>query len=123
MFKTFIFLIIVLNFQSCSLFMSKKERLLQTDILAKLSSQSANLAKCTKNSNLFKIFDKKRIRVVIFLSINSRGQIKRFNLDDKLYPVEYAECVFKVVDLVNFPKLDNGEVIELKQPFIFSYNN
>ena len=113
------FLLILTFFSSCTLMMNKRERRLQTDIISKINAQAPNLAKCAKSARLFKALDKTRIRVVIDIAIDSNGQIERFKLDEKKYPERYAECIFKVLDIISFPKVEKGEVIELKQPFIF----
>lgn len=106
---------------SCSFFpQRKRERELQTKIISEINQQSFKLAECVKNSQLFNKFKQDRIRIVLFLSIDSRGQIEKFKLDDQKYPEAFSECAFKIIDSITFPKLGHHELIELEQPFIFS---
>jgi hypothetical protein len=113
--------ILILVLSSCSLFPTRvRERKIQTEIISKISGSSDQLAKCSKESDLFNKMKIERIRVLLYISINSKGQIEKFKLDDKQYPDDFSECVFKIVDLINFPKIQNNELIELEQPFIFS---
>lgn len=106
---------------SCTLLpYSSREREIQTDIVVNIREKSPQFAKCIKSNNLFSKFQKERIRLVVFLAIDSKGHIEKFQLDDKKYPNEFSECIFKVVDSVSFPKIKNNELIELEQPFIFS---
>lgn len=114
-------ILILLILGGCSLFSkNSRERKIQTTIIKSISSKSKQLSKCAKDSSLFTELDKTRVRVVLHLAINSQGQIEKFKLDNKNYPEDFSECVFKIVDLIVFPKIKNHEVIELEQPFIFS---
>ncbi len=97
-----------------------RQRKIQTEIVSRLSAQSARFAKCAKEADLFKKLKQDRIRVTLHLSINAQGQIEKFKLDDKDYPDTFSECVFKIADVIHFPKIEDHELIELEQPFIFS---
>lgn len=114
-------LAILLLLQSCTM-LPKRDRArdLQTDIIAKLSEKTPQIGNCARGAKLKDIFKTNRFRIELYLTLNSKGQIDRFKLDDKNYPNEFVECVFRVVDLIDFPKLKEGESIELTQPFIFS---
>ena len=105
---------------SCSLFMSKRERVIQTEILQKLSLKAPQLAECAKKNELFEKFGVDRVRVVMQLSINSERQVERFKLDRTDYPESFVDCAFQVVDLISYPKIENHELLEVQQPFIFS---
>ena len=107
-------------FTSCSLFMSKRERVIQTEILQKISSKAPQLAECAKNNELFKQFDSDRVRVVMNIAINSEKQVERFKLDRQDYPEPFVNCAFQIIDLISYPKIENHEVLEVEQPFIFS---
>ncbi|MBT4792540.1 MAG: hypothetical protein HON90_13290 [Halobacteriovoraceae bacterium] len=114
-------IIFIFLFTSCSLFKSRdKERKLQTKIIHEIAEKSEDFAQCTHQSNLFKKFNQDRIRVVLHIALNSSGQIERFKLDEKLYPENFAECIFKIIDLISFPKFQKNKIIEFEQPFIFS---
>ncbi len=118
--QIFLNLLIFLTLISCSTLPNTRERKIQTEIISKLTAQGPNLAKCVKNSNLFEKFGVQRLRVKIFLTIGSNGQIQKFALDEQKYPNEYSECTFSIVDTIGFPKIDKNELIELEQTFIFS---
>ncbi len=112
-------LILIVN--SCSLFPKRtRERKIQSDIVSRISSKVKKLSRCSKSAKIFKHLNADRVRVVLYLSINSQGHIEKFKLDDKAYPEKFANCVFKVLDLISFPEIKNHEIIELEQPFIFS---
>lgn len=111
----------LLLFTSCSLIPERsRERQIQTDIIASLTEKSSQFANCVSDNKLFDKFNVKRIRIVLFLSIDSNGQVEKFRLDEQKYPNEFSECMFKVVDTTVFPKIKSHEIIELEQPFIFS---
>ncbi len=111
---------LVLILSSCSLFLSKRERVIQTEILQKLAQKGSQLAQCAKENKLFEKYDSDRVRVVMFLSINSEKQLEKFKLDKPDYPEEFVNCAFQVVDLISYPKIENHELLEIEQPFIFS---
>ena len=113
--------ILVFLLSSCSLFSGReRERKIQTEIISRLNAKSAQFASCAKQTKIFDHFKQQRVRVVLHLSINSEGQIEKFKLDGKDYPNEFSECIYQIADLIRFPKVDNHELIELEQPFIFS---
>lgn len=112
---------ILILISSCTIFPERaRERKIQSEIVSKLTNKSKKFSKCSRRSKIFNHFDSDRIRVVLHLSINSKGNVERFKLDDKNYPEKFANCIFKIVDLIKFPKIKNHEIIELEQPFIFS---
>lgn len=100
--------------------MSRRDRKIQTEILSKISLKASELAYCAKKSDLFKKFKRDRIRVVMYLSINSEAQVEKFKLDDKPYPEDFANCAFNIIDLIAYPRVKSHELIEVEQPFIFS---
>ena len=105
---------------SCSLFMSKRDRLIQTEILQKLSLKAPQLAECAKRNQLFESLKSKRVRVVMQISINADRQIEKFKMDDPNYPESFVNCAFQIVDLISYPQIENHELLEVEQPFIFS---
>jgi hypothetical protein len=113
-------IIVLLFLTSCSLFMSQRERLIQTEIISKISAKAPLLAKCAKQSQLFEKFQQDRVRVVMTLTINSDQQIERFSLDRTDYPEDFSNCAFQIVDLIAYPSIENHELIKVEQPFIFS---
>lgn len=109
------------SLSACSFIEKRSEtRDIQTKIVGKLNENAPKLSDCAKKHNLFGSFDQKRVRVVLDITLNENGQIQKFKLDEKLYPDNFANCIFKVVDLIIFPKPEEGKIIELEQPFIFS---
>jgi len=97
-----------------------RQRKIQTEIISKIKGNSERLSSCAKDAKLFEIFKKDRVRVVLHISINNKSQIEKFQLDDQQYPEKFSECMFKVVDLINYSKIKDNELVELEQPFIFS---
>lgn len=117
----YITLVFLLFLLSCSLIkQSDENRDIQTKIVNILNSKSPEFSHCAKKSDLFKVFDQNRIRVVLFISIDEKGLLRKFKLDDKIYPESFANCIFQVADLSIFPKLKESQLIEIEQPFIFS---
>lgn len=119
--------LLVLNFviftliSSCAQFKERdRQRKIQTVIISKITNNASIFSACAKESKLFKALKKERIRVVLFLSIASNGQVEKFKLDNKKYPSSFSECIFKATDKISFPKMRKNELIELEQPFIFS---
>ena len=106
---------------SCSLFpLRQRDREIQAQIISKLKLNAQDFAGCVKSNDLFNKLNKERIRVVMFLSINSKGQVEKFRLEDQKYPHNFSECIFNLVDAISFPEIKSHELIELEQPFIFS---
>ena len=106
---------------SCALVPQRdRERKIQTQIISSLSQQSGELAKCVKSSNLFEKFNTNRLRLTLYLTINSDGLINKFKLDEKPYPTVFSECVFNKIDKISYADIKENELIELEQPFIFS---
>ena len=106
---------------SCSTIVERnKKRALQSDIIRSLNSQNKTFSRCAKATNIFDHFKKERVRVEIQLTLNAKGQIDKFQLDDQNYPNDFVDCLFQTVDLIIFPKLESNEIIELNQPMIFS---
>lgn len=114
-------LIVSVVLSSCSLYKERqRERKIQTEIIARINEQAKKFSSCTEQSELFQKLDAKRVRVVLNLSINANGQIEKYHLDNKKYPQDFADCMYKVLDLISFPKIKEQELIVLEQPFIFS---
>ena len=106
---------------SCSTFQERnKERDLQSKMLRALNDKSAEFASCAKKHKLFTKLGNDRIRVELILDINSKGQVEKFQIDNQSYSNEFVDCMFGVADLIAFPKLEKGEMVNLTQPFIFS---
>ncbi len=118
--KNLLLILVSLCIISCAQFENrKKERELQTQILNKLNEKTSLFSQCTKKAKIFDLFKNERIRVVLNISINSNGEVEKFKLDNKNYPEDYSMCMYNIVDLISFPKIDKHELIVLKQPFIF----
>ncbi|MCO4755112.1 MAG: hypothetical protein KC478_11565 [Bacteriovoracaceae bacterium] len=106
---------------SCSTFHKRdKERDLQSQMLRALNDKSVDFATCAKKHGLFEKLGSDRIRVELILDINSKGQVEKFQIDNQSYSNEFVDCMFSVADLIAFPKLKKGEMVNLTQPFIFS---
>lgn len=111
---------LILSTTSCANFAHRdNERATQSKIVSSLSQRAPDFASCAKSNKLFKHLKADRIRSVISLTLNAKGQIDSFKLDKQKYPDAFSECVFKIVDLIQFPKLEENQLIELEQPFIF----
>lgn len=118
--KIFNYILLILLISSCSLFEQRdKKRDIQSQILRSLNAKVPDFSKCANATEIFKKFDNKRVRVELNLTLNSKGQVENFQLDNKQYPDLFVECLFKTIDLIGFPKLEKDEVIELTQPMIF----
>jgi hypothetical protein len=106
---------------SCSIFPQRvRERKIQSEIVSKISAKAPKLSSCARKHKIFQKFKEDRIRVVLSVSINNNGLVEKFKLDDKEYTEGFVECMFKVIDLISFPKIKDHELIDLEQPFIFS---
>ena len=99
---------------------SGKHRNLQTQILSSITSKSSEFAKCAERSDLYQKLGDERIRVILTLNISKRGDLEKFQLDDKDYPGEFTDCIFGILELINFPSNEEGRLVEIEQPFIFS---
>lgn len=106
---------------SCSTFEKRDQaRDLQSKMLRALNEKSPEFANCAKESDLFRALGNDRIRVVLDLDINAKGQVEKFKIDNQQYPRKFVDCMFAVADIIIFPKLESDQVVELTQPFIFS---
>lgn len=107
----------------CSTFKERnKKRELQSEILRALNTKTSDLGSCAKKFKLYDHFQSENIRIELNLTINAKGQVEKFQLDDQKYPDKFVDCMFNVVDLIAFPHLNKDEVIELTQPMIFRKN-
>ena len=117
-------IILVLFFiSSCSTFKQRdKKRKIQTEVLKVIYAQKMKLKKCAKNQDLFKKLSAERIRFTLLLSINQKGSIHSFSLQETIFPQKFGECLFKNLEKVKFPTfLDlDYEKIDVIQPFILS---
>lgn len=119
--KIIIHTILAISLISCSTFKERdKKRKIQSNILRSLNDKVPEFSKCAKVTDIFTILDKKRVRVELNLSLNHKGQVENFQLDNKQYPDKFVECLFETIDLIIFPALEPNEVIQLVQPMIFS---
>lgn len=99
-----------------------KKRDLQSKIIRALNAKVERFSSCAKTHDIYKAFNLERVRVELQLKINSKGQVDMFQLDNKAYSEQFIDCLFKTVDIIIFPSLNKGEVIELTQPMIFTKN-
>lgn len=114
-------LIILLSLVSCSLLPeNSRKRKIQTEVVRTLTDRAPELSKCISENDLFEKFQTDRIRILVYLTINSKGQVEKFKLDEQKYPNEFSECIFQKIDSVSYPKIKEHEVLNLEQPFIFS---
>lgn len=98
---------------------SEKQRI-QSELNHALHAKSKEISQCLKTHDLFKKLGSSRLRLDVHLKINAEGRMQKFSLEnDKNYPTEFIDCLFNVLDATQFPKLNEGESIELSQPFIF----
>jgi hypothetical protein len=118
-----LFLLLSFLISSCSTFKERdKKRELQSEIIRALTTKTEDLGQCAKKFNLYDNFNTESIRVELNLTLNAKGQVEKFQLDEQNYPEKFADCMFNVVDLIAFPSLKKDEVIELTQPMIFRKN-
>jgi hypothetical protein len=96
-----------------------KKRDLQSKILDLISSQNKRYAACAKDNKIFKDVNADRIKVDMQISINSDGQVNKFQILDNQFSDKFSDCMFQVTDLIDFPSLEENEVIQLTQPFVF----
>ncbi len=119
--KVLSLIILIFISTSCSTIKERnKKRSLQSETIRSLTAKNVTFGKCAKAADIFGHFKKERIRVELQLTLNEKGQIDKFQLDDKNYPNAFVDCLFQTVDLIIFPKLGANEVIQLNQPMIFS---
>lgn len=106
---------------SCSTFKERdKKREIQSNILRALNAKVSDFSKCAKATDIFSVLNNKRVRVELNLTLNHKGQVENFQLDNKQYPDKFVECLFETIDLIIFPALEPNEIIQLTQPMIFS---
>lgn len=113
-------LILATTFGCASIKERSKKRDLQSKIIRALNAKVDRFAGCAKKHDIYKAFNRERVRVEIQLKINSKGQVDMFQLDNKAYSEAFVDCLFKTVDIIIFPALNKDEVIELTQPMIFT---
>lgn len=98
---------------------SEKQRI-QSEINEALHAKSKEISQCLKTHDIFKKLGSNRLRLDVHLTISQEGRMEKFSLEnDKNYPTQFVDCLFNVLDSTQFPKLNEGESIELSQPFIF----
>ena len=121
--KLFLFFILLLLAftSSCSTIKERnKKREIQSKIIRALNSKIKGYSKCAKSNDIYTSLGKDRIRVELQLLINHKGQVEKFQVDDKKYPDQFVECLFKIVDLIIFPALDKDTEANINQPMIFT---
>jgi hypothetical protein len=119
--KIIIHTLFIFCFFSCSTFKERdKKREIQSSTLRALNDKAPVFSECAKVTDIFTVLNKKRIRVELNLTLNSKGQVENFQLDNKQYPDKFVECLFQTIDLIIFPALEPNEIIQLVQPMIFS---
>lgn len=111
----------LISISSCSVMReSGKHREVKTKILKKIAEKRSSFAKCGRDSDIYKYFESNRVKVILYLNIDDKGQLAQFRLDNRTYPEIFSECLFDVVELISFPKNNEYKVIHVEQPFIFS---
>lgn len=112
---------LVLLISGCGLLKKRdEERAFQSEMIRALNSKTPMFADCAKRHKLFEKFKSERVRVEMKLNIGKNGDVERFQIDNKPYPSKFADCMFAVAESVKFPAPEEGEVVELTQPFIFT---
>jgi hypothetical protein len=115
-----ILLLNILIFTSCAnLEERNKKRDLQSKILDLISSQNRKYALCAKENKIFNDINSERVKVDMLISINSEGQVNKFQILDNKFSDKFSDCMFQVTDLIDFPSLKENEVVQLTQPFVF----
>ena len=112
-------ILLILTISCANIEERNKKRDLQNKILDLISSQNKRYAGCAKNNNIFKNINNDRVKVDMQISINSDGQINKFQILDNQFSDQFSDCMFQVTDLIDFPSLEENEVIQLTQPFVF----
>jgi len=119
--KITICLISLILLSSCTLVSGdSKRRKFQTKIHRLIKQKTPDYAKCAKKHQLFKKLARKRINVVLKISIDAKGEVSKFNLDNKPYPGTFINCFFNATQLISFPKNPEKIEFEVTQPFNFS---
>jgi hypothetical protein len=117
--KILIFTLFLTTF-GCSFFQKgHKERSLQTKIVQKLENRQKEFFGCSKATNLYEAMGQSRIRILLSLRINDQGKIDKFSSKTPNLPESFLDCVFKIIDTIKFPELDENEAVEIEQPLIF----
>lgn len=117
----FIYIFFIISLIACAnLEQRNRERAIQSRILDKISEQNHAYASCAKKHKIFDQLKKDRIRIDMSLTLNHEGKINKFEILNQSLPETFIDCMFKVTDLIIFPSLEDDEVIELSQPFIFN---
>ena len=118
--KYIISIILLANLSSCAfIYSGNKQRKEQTEIIRLIKEKNRDFAQCAKKTDIFKQLDQKRVPV----EVNKDAVLEKFKLDDKKYPGEFTDCLFDVVELIQFPKSTEFELIKVEQPFIFKAKN
>ena len=87
--------------------------------MQKLSDRQNEFSGCSKATNLYEKLGQNRIRVQLFLRINDQGKVDKFTSKTPRLPEAFLDCLFKIVDSIDFPKLDTNEAVDIEQPLIF----
>ena len=113
------YLAIIFLFSCDSIRERQKDRDLQTRVMHKINEQTPKFAKCAEQKKIYKTMDKTRIRMELMLSVNDQGKVQSMTTDDRQYPPEFLDCIYDIVEKIQFPKLGANEEIQLVQPLIF----
>lgn len=112
-------ILLILTISCANIEERNKKRDLQSKILDLISAQNKRYAGCAKDNNIFKNINNDRVKVDILISINSDGQVNKFQILDNQFSDKFSDCMFQVTDLIDFPSLEENEVVQLNQPFVF----
>lgn len=118
--KTSLIVLLGLISSCANIFSGNPERKLQTQVHAQINEKASQFRQCALDHKLFKAINSNRVRMVLFLDINSKGGVEKFKLDNAKYSEKFTDCIFNTVELISFPKFDSHEIISVEQPFIFS---
>jgi hypothetical protein len=119
-FMKYLLAISLVFLSSCSVVKERnKTRELQSEILREIKANNMAFSRCAKDTKIFDHFEQDRVRVELKIMLNHKGEIERFQTDEKKYPEAFLDCVYKILDKTKFPKLAQGEAVQFTQPFLF----
>lgn len=114
------FFIALVSISCADLSQNSDKKKIQNDINQAFEKSATNLSNCATTHKIFERLNSDEVRLDVKLVINENGRMDKFTLeDDKSYQSEFIDCIFSVLDKIQFPKSHTAETIELDQPFVF----
>jgi hypothetical protein len=122
--RKFIVLCIYLILASCSTTTSprKEQSKAQQELDQIFEENTPNFYRCAKKNKIFKLLKTSRVRVDLNILSNEFGQLDQFSISQKYMPDDFSECLYQVVDKIQFPVSKLNEQLKINQPVIFYQN-